>query len=115
MWYIDNKVCSYDHHFSALIADIERHYQDPTLPYPKEENPLMFELSSYLESAGFHDPLKKASLISCFQMINKGGLSQFTILVNFRITCHKQTDIDESFLLGKAISFYNSAKSLKVL
>lgn len=43
----------------ALIADIERHYQDPTLPYPKEENPLMFELTSYLESAGYHDPLKK--------------------------------------------------------
>lgn len=53
------------HPFSALIADIERHYQDPTLPYPKEENPLMFELTSYLESAGYHDPLKKASYL-CF-------------------------------------------------
>ncbi|KAK3090762.1 hypothetical protein FSP39_014429 [Pinctada imbricata] len=44
---------------NALLADIERHYQDPSLPYPKEENPLMFELTAYLESAGFHDPFSK--------------------------------------------------------
>lgn len=44
---------------NALLADIERHYQDPTLPYPKEENPLMYELSAYLESAGFHNPYMK--------------------------------------------------------
>lgn len=43
----------------ALMADIERHYQDPTLPYPKEDNPLMYELTDYLESSGFHDPLSK--------------------------------------------------------
>lgn len=52
--------------FSALIGDIEKHYQDPTLPYPKEENPLMFELTSYLESAGYHDPLMKACVIFVF-------------------------------------------------
>ena len=46
---------------SALLADIEAHYQDPKLPYPKEENPLMYELTSYLESAGFHNPLLKVS------------------------------------------------------
>ncbi|KAL5022673.1 hypothetical protein ScPMuIL_001828 [Solemya velum] len=44
---------------TGLLADIERHYQDPSLPYPKEENPLMFELTSYLEAAGFHNPLMK--------------------------------------------------------
>ncbi|KAK3601512.1 hypothetical protein CHS0354_027658 [Potamilus streckersoni] len=44
---------------AALIADVEKHYQDPTQPYPKEENPLMYELTAYLESAGFHNPLKK--------------------------------------------------------
>lgn len=43
----------------ALLADIERHYQDPSLPYPKEDNPLMFELTSYLESAGISNPLAK--------------------------------------------------------
>ncbi|XP_046858069.1 WASH complex subunit 5-like [Xenia sp. Carnegie-2017] len=43
----------------SLIKDIEAHYQDPNKPYPSEENPLMSELSTYLESAGIHDPLKK--------------------------------------------------------
>jgi len=48
-------------YYSALLADIERHYQDPSLPYPKEDNPLMFELTSYLESAGISNPLAKVS------------------------------------------------------
>ncbi|CAH1773129.1 unnamed protein product [Owenia fusiformis] len=43
----------------ALLSDIEKHYQDPDLPYPKEENPLMFELTSYLECVGVHNPLSK--------------------------------------------------------
>lgn len=59
------------HPYSALIADIERHYQDPTLPYPKEENPLMFELTSYLESAGYHDPLKKALIFVFSSMVTR--------------------------------------------
>ena len=46
---------------SALLADIERHYQDPSLPYPKEENPLLFELTTYLKAADFHYPLMKIS------------------------------------------------------
>ena len=47
----------------SLIKDIEAHYQDPNKPYPSEENPLMSELSTYLESAGIHDPLKKVSVV----------------------------------------------------
>ncbi|XP_031552063.1 WASH complex subunit 5-like [Actinia tenebrosa] len=43
----------------ALLRDIEAHYQDPTLPYPKEDNPLMFEAATYLEWAGIHNPLNK--------------------------------------------------------
>ncbi|XP_041358411.1 WASH complex subunit 5-like [Gigantopelta aegis] len=63
-----NTSCKFDSKFlasalqtmnNALLADIERHYQDPSLPYPKEENPLMYELTSYLEAAGFHNPLMK--------------------------------------------------------
>ncbi|XP_076462616.1 WASH complex subunit 5-like [Babylonia areolata] len=63
-----NTSCKFDSKFlasslqtmnNALLADIERHYQDPSLPYPKEENPLMFELTAYLESAGYHNPLMK--------------------------------------------------------
>ncbi|GFU11388.1 WASH complex subunit 5 [Trichonephila clavipes] len=43
----------------ALIADIELHYKDPTQPYPKETNPLLYELSSYMEWAGIFNPLSK--------------------------------------------------------
>ncbi|XP_020897630.1 WASH complex subunit 5 [Exaiptasia diaphana] len=43
----------------ATLRDIEAHYQDPSLPYPKEDNPLMFELTSYLEWSGIHNPLTK--------------------------------------------------------
>lgn len=51
--------CSLQTMNNALLADIEAHYSDPTLPYPKEENPLMYELTGYLEAAGFHNPLMK--------------------------------------------------------
>ena len=63
-----NSSCKFDSKFLAnalqsfnlgLLTDIQRHYQDPSLPYPKEENPLMFELTAYLENAGIHDPLSK--------------------------------------------------------
>lgn len=43
----------------ALLADVRQHYTDPSKPYPSEENPLMYELTSYLEAAGFHNPLRK--------------------------------------------------------
>lgn len=45
--------------FRALLADIEAHYQDPSLPYPKEENTLLYEITAYLEAAGIHNPLNK--------------------------------------------------------
>lgn len=63
-----NFTCKFDSKFLAsalqtmnegLMADIEAHYQDPTKPYPSEDNPLMFELTSYLECAGISDPLAK--------------------------------------------------------
>ncbi|XP_067928374.1 WASH complex subunit 5-like [Watersipora subatra] len=43
----------------ALLNDVERHYKDPALPYPREDNPLMYELSSYLETVGISNPLDK--------------------------------------------------------
>ncbi|TSK20198.1 WASH complex subunit 5 [Bagarius yarrelli] len=42
----------------SLLADIEAHYQDPSLPYPKE-NTLLYEFTAYLEAAGIHNPLNK--------------------------------------------------------
>ncbi|CAI9726515.1 WASH complex subunit 5-like [Octopus vulgaris] len=57
---------------NALLADIQRHYQDPSLPYPDEENPLMYQLSSYLEAAGNHNPLLKIYIttkrVTCFPL-----------------------------------------------
>lgn len=43
----------------SLLADIEAHYQDPSLPYPKEDNTLLYEIAAYLEAAGIHNPLNK--------------------------------------------------------
>ncbi|PIK50593.1 putative WASH complex subunit strumpellin-like [Apostichopus japonicus] len=63
-----NFTCKFDSKFLAsalqtmnegLMAEIEAHYQDPSKPYPSEDNPLMFELTSYLECAGITDPLAK--------------------------------------------------------
>lgn len=42
-----------------MLADIEAHYKDPQLPYPKEENPIMYELTNYLDWAGITNPLAK--------------------------------------------------------
>ncbi|XP_052274369.1 WASH complex subunit 5-like isoform X2 [Dreissena polymorpha] len=55
----NNLACALQTMNTALLADIEVHYSDPTKPYPKEENPLMYEIAGYLEASGFHDPLMK--------------------------------------------------------
>lgn len=60
---------------NALLRDVEAHYQDPTRPYPKEDNPLMFELTSYLEWGGIHNPLTKIYITT--------KKSQFFALLNF--------------------------------
>ena len=45
---------------NLLLSDIQVHYKDPdNKPYPGGNNPLMFELASYLEAAGLHDPSTK--------------------------------------------------------
>lgn len=46
---------------SALLTDIEAHYKNPeTKPYPdSNENPLLAELSEYLEYVGINDPITK--------------------------------------------------------
>lgn len=47
----------------SLLSDIEAHYQDPSLPYPKEDNTLLYEITAYLEAAGIHNPLNKVSRV----------------------------------------------------
>ncbi|XP_047110859.1 LOW QUALITY PROTEIN: WASH complex subunit 5 [Schistocerca piceifrons] len=43
----------------ALLSEIAAHYKDPSKPYPKESNPLMYELSTYLDWAGMSNPYSK--------------------------------------------------------
>ena len=85
----------------ALMADIESHYRDPTLPYPKEDNPLMYELTAYLESAGFHDPLSKIYITT--QRLQHFSLFNFLLVISHLpklvysksiggMTCKKPTD-----------------------
>lgn len=51
-----NCYCSFSR---SLLADIEAHYQDPSLPYPKEDNTLLYDITAHLEAAGIHNPLNK--------------------------------------------------------
>ncbi len=47
----------------SLLSDIEAHYQDPSLPYPKDDNTLLYEITAYLEAAGIQNPLNKVSRV----------------------------------------------------
>lgn len=43
----------------ALLTEIQAHHDDPSKPYPKGDNPLLPELSRYLEWSGMYNPLAK--------------------------------------------------------
>lgn len=44
----------------AVLFDVENHYRDKErFPYPSDENPLMFEISTYLETSGMNEPFQK--------------------------------------------------------
>ncbi|KAK8773941.1 hypothetical protein V5799_011527, partial [Amblyomma americanum] len=43
----------------ALLAEVKAHHKDPSKPYPKEDNPLLVELATYLEWCGLYQPLSK--------------------------------------------------------
>ena len=43
--------------FRALLNEITEHYKNPsTKPYPKDDNPLLLEVSTYLDWAGIGNP-----------------------------------------------------------
>ena len=44
---------------NALLTSVHAHYRDPKNPYPKEENLLLYELTSFLEATGMSNPLTK--------------------------------------------------------
>eukprot|EP00005_Dracoamoeba_jomungandri_P006405 CAMPEP_0174262476 /NCGR_PEP_ID=MMETSP0439-20130205/12995_1 /TAXON_ID=0 /ORGANISM="Stereomyxa ramosa, Strain Chinc5" /LENGTH=1153 /DNA_ID=CAMNT_0015347191 /DNA_START=64 /DNA_END=3525 /DNA_ORIENTATION=- len=44
----------------SLLSDIHQHYKNPEgHPYPDEDNPLLSELTKYLETMGLHEPIHK--------------------------------------------------------
>ncbi|UYV65163.1 KIAA0196 [Cordylochernes scorpioides] len=77
------------HNFnSALLTDIEAHYADPSKPYPKEDSPLMYELTTYLDWTGLSEPLAKIyttprpmTHLSLFLFLF--GISQLTTKLTF--------------------------------
>jgi WASH complex subunit strumpellin len=48
----------------ALISEVNAHFEDPTNPYPDEENPILYELNPYLEYTGLTEPMKKIYIIT---------------------------------------------------
>uniref|UniRef100_A0A3Q3NNN0 WASH complex subunit 5 n=1 Tax=Mastacembelus armatus TaxID=205130 RepID=A0A3Q3NNN0_9TELE len=84
----------------SLLADIEAHYQDPSLPYPKEDNTLLYEITAYLEAAGIHNPLSKIYIttkrLPYFPIINFlfiiAQLPKLQYSKNQGMTCRKATD-----------------------
>ncbi|XP_076869010.1 WASH complex subunit 5 [Brachyhypopomus gauderio] len=84
----------------SLLVDIEAHYQDPTLPYPKEDNTLLYEITAYLEAAGIHDPLNKIYIttkrLPYFPIVNFifliAQLPKLQYTKSQGMTCRKATD-----------------------
>nr|XP_056710522.1 WASH complex subunit 5 [Euleptes europaea] len=84
----------------AILADIEAHYQDPSLPYPKEDNTLLYEITAYLEAAGTHNPLNKIYIttkrLPYFPVVNFlfliSQLPKLQYNKNFGMACRKPAD-----------------------
>ncbi|XP_054840736.1 WASH complex subunit 5 [Eublepharis macularius] len=84
----------------AILADIEAHYQDPSLPYPKEDNTLLYEITAYLEAAGIHNPLNKIYIttkrLPYFPIVNflflVSQLPKLQYNKNFGMACRKPAD-----------------------
>ncbi|XP_033011733.1 WASH complex subunit 5 [Lacerta agilis] len=84
----------------AILADIEAHYQDPSLPYPKEDNTLLYEITAYLEAAGIHTPLNKIYIttkrLPYFPIVNFlfliSQLPKLQYSKNLGMVCRKPAD-----------------------
>lgn len=49
----------------GVVNDVKRHYRNPEkYPYPKKENPLLFETNALLESCGMDEALHKIYITS---------------------------------------------------
>lgn len=76
----------------SLLADIEAHYQDPTLPYPKEDNTLLFDITAHLEAAGIHNPLNKVCALWDDAPLRTGGTFRnvLSVILQIYITTKRQ-------------------------
>ncbi|XP_066434881.1 WASH complex subunit 5 [Eleutherodactylus coqui] len=84
----------------AILSDIQAHYKDPSLPCPKEDNTLLYEITAYLEAAGTHNPLNKIYIttkqLSFFPIVNFlfliTQLPKLQYNKNLGMTCRKPAD-----------------------
>ncbi|XP_072269332.1 WASH complex subunit 5 [Pyxicephalus adspersus] len=84
----------------AILSDIKAHYQDPSLPCPKEDNTLLYEITAYLEAAGTHNPLNKIYVTT--KQLSFFPIANFLLLIsqlpklqyskNLGMTCRKPAD-----------------------
>ncbi|XP_075681849.1 WASH complex subunit 5 isoform X1 [Rhinoderma darwinii] len=89
-----------DNFNEAILSDIQAHYKDPSLPCPKEDNTLLYEITAYLEAAGTHNPLNKIYIttkqLSFFPIVNFlfliVQLPKLQYNKNLGMTCRKPAD-----------------------
>ncbi|KAG8570155.1 hypothetical protein GDO81_011121 [Engystomops pustulosus] len=89
-----------DNFNEAILSDIKAHYKDPSLPCPKEDNTLLYEITAYLEAAGTHNPLNKIYIttkqVAFFPIVNFlfliAQLPKLQYNKNLGMTCRKPAD-----------------------
>ncbi|KAM3928299.1 WASH complex subunit 5 [Leptodactylus fuscus] len=89
-----------DNFNDAILSDIQAHYKDPSLPCPKEDNTLLYEITAYLEAAGTHNPLNKIYIttkqVAFFPIVNFlfliAQLPKLQYNKNLGMTCRKPAD-----------------------
>lgn len=78
------------------MAEIEAHYKEPSKPYPKESNPLLYELSTYLDWAGISNPYMKI-------YVTTRNLEYFSVL-SFLFVVSQLAKLTYSKNIGKLIA-----------
>jgi WASH complex subunit strumpellin len=80
------------------LAEIEAHYKEPSKPYPKESNPLLYELSTYLDWAGISNPYMKI-------YITTKNLEYFSVL-SFLFVVSQLSKLTYAKNVGKLIALF---------
>jgi len=115
--------CSLDVINKVLINDIQAHYKSPeTKPYPDDDNPVLAELSKYLETSGFSDPITKiyvtASPLDRFPIfvflfiISQAPRFAYDYHLGILMTRNKKSSIDSTALVVGTITFLKQFHSI---